>query len=86
MCWPGSRYLSPEVVVPLNRGCRAFAGNRGLPHPELTASATATETSEVTARDFAAHASSNRACELGMTRATGRTYRHVLEPLDEVTR
>jgi len=33
-----------------------------------------------------AHASCNRTCELGMTRATGQEYRHVLELLEEVTR
>jgi len=33
-----------------------------------------------------AHASCNRTCELGMTRATGEPYRHVLELLEELTR
>jgi D-lactate dehydrogenase len=33
-----------------------------------------------------AHVSSNRTCEIGMTRATGRDYRHVLEVLEELTR
>jgi D-lactate dehydrogenase len=32
------------------------------------------------------HLSSNRTCELGMTRATGSAYRHVLEVLEEATR
>jgi D-lactate dehydrogenase len=34
---------------------------------------------------FAAHASVNRTCEIGMTRATGKTYHHLLELLDQVT-
>jgi D-lactate dehydrogenase len=33
-----------------------------------------------------AHASCNRTCELGMTRATGSEYQHVLELLEERTR
>jgi D-lactate dehydrogenase len=33
-----------------------------------------------------AHVSVNRTCELGMTRATGHPYRHLLEVLEEVTR
>ena len=33
-----------------------------------------------------AHASCNRTCEIGMTRATGAEYRHVLELLEEATR
>ena len=55
-------------------------------HPELTASATAAEAAEVRALGADAHASCNRTCELGMTRATGQDYRHVLELLEEATR
>jgi D-lactate dehydrogenase len=55
-------------------------------HPELTASATKAEAADVAASDATAHASCNRTCELGMTRATGKPYRHILELLEEVTR
>ncbi len=41
-----------EVVVPDDAGCCAFAGDRGMLHKELTASATAKEAAEVTARHF----------------------------------
>jgi D-lactate dehydrogenase len=71
------------VVVPDDWNCCAFAGDRGMLHPELTASATASEASEVARSPAAAHASMNRTCELGMTRATGQPYRHVLQVLDE---
>lgn len=74
-----------EVVVPDDWGCCAFAGDRGMLHPELTASATAAEASEVVRISSTTHASLNRTCELGMTRATGQQYRHVLELLDEAT-
>ncbi|GAA4707408.1 FAD-binding and (Fe-S)-binding domain-containing protein [Pseudonocardia yuanmonensis] len=77
--------VADEVHVPDEWGCCAFAGDRGLLHPELTASATAREAAEVRERDAAAHVSCNRTCELGMTRATGRTYRHVLELLASLT-
>jgi D-lactate dehydrogenase len=76
-----AREVADEVHVPDEWGCCAFAGDRGLLHPELTASATAREAAEVRARDATAHVSCNRTCELGMTRATDRTYRHVLELL-----
>jgi D-lactate dehydrogenase len=69
------------VVVPQDWGCCGFAGDRGLLHPELTAAATAPEAAEVRTLDAHAYASLNRTCELGMTRATGRPYRHVLEVL-----
>lgn len=73
-----------EVVhVPIDAGCCAFAGDRGMLHPELTAAATAPEAANVAALDADAHASCNRTCELGMTRATGKQYRHVLELLAE---
>ncbi|GAB3461497.1 FAD-binding and (Fe-S)-binding domain-containing protein [Kineococcus endophyticus] len=81
-----AEHVADEVVVPQDAGCCGYAGDRGLLHPELTASATAREAAEVTARSFDAHCSANRTCELGLTRATGRPYRHVLEVLEEATR
>ena len=75
-----------SVEVPDDWGCCAFAGDRGLLHPELTASATAAEAAAISGLDAAAYVSVNRTCELGMTRATGKPYRHVLEVLEEVTR
>ncbi|MFE1552169.1 FAD-binding and (Fe-S)-binding domain-containing protein [Streptomyces sp. NPDC058718] len=75
-----------EVVVPTDAGCCAFAGDRGMLHPELTASATAREAAEVTARPFDAYLSANRMCEIGMDRATGRSYQSVLLALEHATR
>jgi D-lactate dehydrogenase len=80
-----ARAAAREVVLPPDWGCCAFAGDRGLLHPELTASATRAEATTVTTRAFAAYASCNRTCELGMTRATGHPYVHVLEVLERVT-
>ncbi len=80
-----ARLVSQDVTVPLAWGCCAFAGDRGLLHPELTAAATAAEATELNAREYAAYVSGNRTCELGMSRATGRPYRHVLEVLEEAT-
>jgi D-lactate dehydrogenase len=78
--------VADKVDVPVNWGCCAFAGDRGMLHPELTASATEKQGKEVEQIGASAHASCNRTCELGMTRATGADYRHVLELLEEVTR
>ena len=75
--------VAQTVNTPVNWGCCAFAGDRGMLHPELTDSATAREAAEVRDLDAAAHASCNRTCELGMTRATGKEYRHVVELLAE---
>jgi len=75
--------VAEQINVPTATGCCAFAGDRGLLHPELTFAATRPEAAEVAVLDASAHASCNRTCELGMTRATGKPYRHVLELLAE---
>ncbi|WP_223942409.1 FAD-binding and (Fe-S)-binding domain-containing protein [Arthrobacter sp. StoSoilB22] len=77
--------VADEVVVSDDWGCCAFAGDRGMLRPELTASATAREAMSVNARSFDAYASVNRTCEMGMTRATGHEYRHILELLASTT-
>jgi D-lactate dehydrogenase len=81
-----ARACAEEVVVPEDAGCCAFAGDRGLLHPELTAAATAREAAEVTGRGYDAHLSANRMCEVGMDRATGRRYESVLLQLERATR
>jgi D-lactate dehydrogenase len=81
-----AKFVSDDVFVPLDWGCCAFAGDRGLLHPELTASATAAAAAAVDERVFEEYVSANRTCEIGMSRATGRPYRHVLEVLEQGTR
>jgi len=86
-----ARAVADEAVVPEAWGCCAFAGDRGMLHPELTAAATADETADLArlAReggDFDHAVSANRTCELGMSRATGMSYLHVLELLERATR
>ncbi len=77
--------LATTVTVPDTWSCCAFAGDRGLLHPELTAAATAPQAAELAGTEFDAYASCNRTCELGMTRATGKPYHHILEVLDRAT-
>ncbi|MFD4132673.1 FAD-binding and (Fe-S)-binding domain-containing protein [Streptomyces goshikiensis] len=84
--WAVAAACAEEVVVPQDAGCCAFAGDRGMLHPELTRSATARESAEVTAREFDAHLSANRMCEVGMELATGRTYYSALLELERATR
>ena len=73
--------IADTVNVPLDTGCCAFAGDRGMLHPELTHAATRPEAAEVDHLDATVHASCNRTCEIGMTRATGKPYRHIMEVL-----
>lgn len=72
-----------EVVIPEGWGCCGFAGDRGMLHPELTRAATRPEAADVAAAASDVHASLNRTCELGMSRATGQQYRHILQVLDD---
>jgi D-lactate dehydrogenase len=74
------------VVVPRDAGCCGFAGDRGFTNPELTASATKHEASEVTARSFDGYYASSRTCEVGMTRSTGEVYRSFIYLLESATR
>lgn len=78
--------VADEVVIPTDWGCCGFAGDRGMLHPELTAAATAAEAAEVATIDADAWVSLNRTCELGLSRATGREYAHLLQLLERATR
>lgn len=78
--------ITTDVVVPDDWSCCAFAGDRGMLHPELTATATAREATAVNSREFAAYASTNRTCELGLSRATGHQYEYLLEVFERTTR
>lgn len=81
-----ARLIAQDVEVPENWGCCAFAGDRGLLHPELTASATQREAETVAELNSDLHASSNRTCEMGMSRATGQTYHSIISLLADHVR
>ena len=81
-----AKACSDKVLIPLDAGCCAFAGDRGFLVPELTASATRLEAAEVKAEKPSACYSSSRTCEIGMTRATGQIYRSYIYLLERATR
>jgi D-lactate dehydrogenase len=78
--------LADDVYVAPSATCCGFAGDRGISHPELTASATRPQAEELAGRGFDAHLSSNRTCEIGLSRATGAPYESVLCLLERLTR
>ncbi len=78
--------LAEDVYVAPSATCCGFAGDRGLSHPELTAAATADQAAELSGRCFDAHLSSNRTCEIGLSRATGAEYESFAYLLEELTR
>jgi D-lactate dehydrogenase len=75
-----------SATVPLHLGCCGFAGDRGLLFPELTASATEKESTEVNEREYGGYYSSNITCEIGMSAATGQEYRSILYLVEEASR
>jgi D-lactate dehydrogenase len=86
-----ARAHSERVAVPKFAECCGFAGDKGFLVPELTASATAaeaTEVKELVEREPGASCFSTcRTCEIGMTRAVGRPFRPLLALVHEtVTR
>ena len=78
--------LADEVVMPVEATCCGFAGDRGFLHPELVEAATAGEAKEVRERDFDAHMCSNRTCEVGLERTTGRPWASFVFLLEELSR
>ena len=78
--------LADEVYVAPSATCCGFAGDRGISHPELTESATRGQAEELKGRSFDAHLSSNRTCEIGLSRATGERYESFVFLLERLTR
>jgi D-lactate dehydrogenase len=78
--------LADDLYVAPSATCCGFAGDRGISHPELTAAATRPQAEELSGRHFDAHLSSNRTCEIGLSRATGTDYESVLILLERLTR
>jgi len=86
-----ARAHAERVELPIAAECCGFAGDKGFLVPELTASATAAEAAEVRGllerEPGAACYSTCRTCEIGMTRAVGRTFRPLVALVHEaVTR
>jgi len=75
-----------SATVPLNLGCCAFAGDRGLLFPELTASATEKESAEVLSKDYGGYFSTNITCEIGMSEATGKDYVGIVYLVEKASR
>jgi D-lactate dehydrogenase len=63
-----------------------MAGDRGLSHPELPASALEDVVREIDGRTFDAAVSSNRTCEIALHQITGKAYDSVVLMLEERTR
>jgi D-lactate dehydrogenase len=78
--------LAEEVVVPISSTCCGMAGDRGMLHPELPASAMRDAAAELSAMQIDEHVCSNRTCEIGLQQTTGAPYASFVLLLERLTR
>lgn len=81
-----AQHIASDVIVPQEWTCCGFAGDRGMLFPELTKSATASMVEQLKDVTASRYASSNKTCEIAMTRATGHDYANILELVAQATR
>jgi D-lactate dehydrogenase len=81
-----ARELADDVLVPAATTCCGMAGDRGLLHPELPASAMRDAAAELAATPTAEHVCSNRTCEIGLQQTTGAPYASFVLLLERLTR
>jgi D-lactate dehydrogenase len=83
--------LADDVLVPAATTCCGMAGDRGLLHPELPASALRDTAAELAARAAGgervdSHVCSNRTCEIALQQVTGAPYASFVLALERLTR
>lgn len=78
-----AKHFANEVFIPANSGCCGMAGDRGFLFPELTASATKQEASDLRKKNFDGYYSSTKTCEMAMSEATKQNYESILYLVDE---
>ena len=72
-----------KIVRPNGIACCGFAGDKGFSHPELNASSLRHLRSET--KDCQEGTSSARTCEIGLSHASGKAYRHIVYWLDRAS-
>lgn len=78
-----AQHFAANVSVPVHAGCCGMAGDRGFLFPELTASATHDEATEVRQNSYDGYYSSTKTCEIAMTEAVKQNYESILYLADE---
>jgi D-lactate dehydrogenase len=78
--------LAERVLVPAAAGCCGMAGDRGLLHPELPASAMREQAAELAGERCEEHLCSNRTCEIALQQTTGAPYQSFVLLLERLTR
>ncbi len=78
--------LAERVLVPAAVSCCGMAGDRGLLHPELPASALRDEAAELAGEQCQEHLCSNRTCEIALQQSIGAPYASFVLLLERLTR
>jgi D-lactate dehydrogenase len=78
--------LADRVLVPATSTCCGMAGDRGLLHPELPASAMRDAAAELAREPCEEHLCSNRTCEIALEQTTGAPYASFVLLLERLTR
>ena len=78
-----AQHFARSVTVPKHAGCCGMAGDRGFLFPELTASATNAEATEVKLQKYDGYYSSTKTCEIAMSEAVKENYESILYLVDE---
>ena len=78
-----AKHFAKEVTIPKYAGCCGMAGDRGFLFPELTASATNPEATEVKQKKYDGYYSSTKTCEMALSEAVKENYLSVLYLVDE---
>lgn len=78
-----AQHFAAKVTVPVHAGCCGMAGDRGFLFPELTASATHDEATEVRQSRYEGYYSSTKTCEIAMSEAVKQNYESILYLADE---
>ncbi|MGD0455576.1 MAG: 4Fe-4S dicluster domain-containing protein, partial [Solirubrobacteraceae bacterium] len=86
-----ARELADDVLVPAATTCCGMAGDRGLLHPELPASALRDTAAELADHEAGGHGvdehvCSNRTCEIALQQVTGAPYASFVLALERLTR
>jgi D-lactate dehydrogenase len=80
-----AKHFAKDVTIPNYGGCCGMAGDRGFLFPELTASATKPEATEVKQHKYDGYYSSTKTCEISLSEAVKENYVSVLYLIDENT-
>ncbi|RZK48215.1 MAG: FAD-binding oxidoreductase [Pedobacter sp.] len=80
-----AKHFAEHVEVPFAAGCCGMAGDRGFLVPELTASATFKEASEVKRANYDGYYSTAKTCEMAMSEAVGKNYESILYLIAETS-